>query len=220
MKNRSFYRVASLLLPFLVVMTSTVKAQRKLSEATLTYRLELAGDDVAVPQADLFREARSRSYIKGVNSRTDLVTQAGTQSTLYLGKTREAILLKEYGNQRYLTRLTAEQWERSQQKYRGARLELLTDSLELYGYRCYKALAHCSDSTTLTLWYTRELVPVNKTFMPLAPSVPGLILQYEAPLGKMMVRYRIEQLVFTPVPQALFDIPESGYRILEYSVEN
>ena len=49
----------------------------------------------------------------------------------------------------------------------------------------------------------------------MAGSVPGLILSLETLLGDKKVRYEIDQIVLNPVQQVLFDIPESGYRVLE-----
>jgi GLPGLI family protein len=111
--------------------------------------------------------------------------------------------------------MTLSQWERSNKKYREAGIAMLSDTLRLKGYLCYKALATLADSTTFTIWYTKELNPLNKEFLPMAGSVPGLILSFETLLGDKKVRYEIDQIVLNPVQQVLFDIPESGYRVLE-----
>lgn len=193
----------------------TLQAQRRLTEATLVYAIHVDDKDSAATQPHFADGAISTSYLKGANSRTDLVTQSGKQSTIFISKSAQVVLLKEYGNQRYLTRMTLSQWERSNKKYREAGITLLSDTLRLKGYLCYKALATLADSTTFTIWYTKELNPLNKEFLPMAGSVPGLILSFETLLGDKKVRYEIDQIVLNPVQQVLFDIPESGYRVLE-----
>lgn len=193
----------------------TLQAQRRLTEATLVYAIHVDDKDSAATQPHFADGAISTSYLKGANSRTDLVTQSGKQSTIFSSKSAQVVLLKEYGNQRYLTRMTLSQWERSNKKYREAGIALLSDTLRLKGYLCYKALATLADSTTFTIWYTKELNPLNKEFLPMAGSVPGLILSFETLLGDKKVRYEIDQIVLNPVQQVLFDIPESGYRVLE-----
>lgn len=193
----------------------TLQAQRRLTEATLVYAIHVDDKDSAATQPHFADGAISTSYLKGANSRTDLVTQSGKQSTIFSSKSAQVVLLKEYGNQRYLTRMTLSQWERSNKKYREAGIALLSDTLRLKGYLCYKALAILADSTTFTIWYTKELNPLNKEFLPMAGSVPGLILSFETLLGDKKVRYEIDQIVLNPVQQVLFDIPESGYRVLE-----
>jgi GLPGLI family protein len=193
----------------------SLQAQRRLSEATLVYKVQMLETDSLTGNSGVAEEAVSTCYLKGANSRTDLVTSVGKQSTIFISKSPQVVLLKEYGNQRYLTRLTRAQWEQSNQRYRNARTELQSDSLRIKGYRCSKALITLADSSVYTIWYTSELVPLNREFLPLASAVPGLILSFETMLGDSKVRYEIDQIVMAPVPQLLFDIPESGYRLLE-----
>jgi hypothetical protein len=71
------------------------------------------------------------------------------------------------------------------------------------------------DASTITIWYTKELMPLNKTYLPLADAVPGLILSFEVLAADSKVLYEIDQIIFGPVQQMLFDIPQSGYRVLE-----
>lgn len=193
----------------------TLQAQRRLTEATLVYKIHVDDTDTTTRQPHFAEGAISTCYLKGANSRTDLVTQAGKQSTIFISKSAQVVLLKEYGNQRYLTRMTLQQWEQSNKKYREATLRFLPDTLRVGGYLCYKALAGLSDSTNVAIWYTKELTPLNKEFLPLAGAVPGLILSFETFLGDTKVRYEIDKILFSPVQQVLFDIPASGYRLLE-----
>lgn len=192
-----------------------LQAQRRLTEATLVYKVLRVGADSLDSQSATTEQALSTCYLKGANSRTDLVTSVGKQSTIFISKSPQVVLLKEYGNQRYLTRLTRAQWERSNDRYKDARIDLMPDTGRIKGYRCAKALVTLTDSSVYTIWYTSELLPLNKEFLPLAGAVPGLILSFETWLGNAKVRYEIEQVVMAPVPQLLFDIPESGYRLLD-----
>ncbi|MFM8709790.1 MAG: DUF4412 domain-containing protein [Sphingomonadales bacterium] len=193
----------------------TLQAQRRLSEATLVYKVLMLEADSLTQDSRVVEEAVSTCYLKGANSRTDLVTSVGRQSTIFISKSAQVVLLKEYGNQRYLSRLTRTQWEQSNKRYRDARVELSADTLRIKGYRCSKALITLSDSSVYSIWYTHELQPLNKEFLPFAGVVPGLVLSFETLLGGSLVRYEIDQIAMAPVPQMLFDIPESGYRLLD-----
>jgi hypothetical protein len=194
-------------------LSTFAQAQRRLTEATLAYTVYL--DATTTDTTVSTQTATTICYLKGINSRTDLVTPVGKQSTIYLAKTEQVILLKEYGNQRYMTRLTRAQWEKSNSKYREATLDFQADTLRIAGYLCSKVIATLKDSSSFTIWYTRELIPLNKTFLPLANLVPGLILSFETLVGDNKVLYQIDQLLFNPVQQMLFDIPETGYRLLD-----
>ncbi|MFM7646280.1 MAG: hypothetical protein ACKO41_06155 [Sphingomonadales bacterium] len=194
----------------------TVVAQRKLTEATLIYKVHISENDSLSGDPSKTEEAVSTSYLKGASSRTDLITKAGKQSTIYSSKPPQVILLKEYGSQRYLTRLSVQQWELSNKKYRDASIQLLSDTLRMGGYLCQKALATLPDTRVFSIWYTKELTPLNKEFLPLAAVVPGLVLSFETTMGESKLRYEIDRILLNPVPQVLFDIPESGYRLLEF----
>jgi len=194
---------------------ASLQAQRRLTEATLVYKVFRVEVDSVNSPAEITEQALSTCYLKGANSRTDLVTSVGKQSTIFISKSPQVVLLKEYGSQRYLTRLTRAQWEQFNNRYRDARTELVADTLRIKGYRCSKALVTLTDSSVYFVWYTGELQPLNREFLPLAGMVPGLIMSFETLLAGSKVRYEIDQILMAPVPQLLFDIPESGYRLLE-----
>jgi GLPGLI family protein len=194
---------------------ASLQAQRRLTEATLVYKVFRVEVDSVNSPAEITEQALSTCYLKGANSRTDLVTSVGKQSTIFISKSPQVVLLKEYGNQRYLSRITRTQWEQSNAPYRNARIDLKPDTLRIKGYRCSKALVTLADSSSYAIWYTSELLPLNREFLPLASTVPGLILSFETLMSNNKVRYEIDQIIMAPVPQLLFDIPESGYRLLE-----
>lgn len=72
------------------------------------------------------------------------------------------------------------------------------------------------DGTSFTVYFTKDLVPVNNDFQYLNKNLPGLAMQYEAAMGKMMVTYTVSTINFNPVPQAKLDIPKSGYRVMTF----
>jgi len=207
--NRLIHFFVFLLLSF------SALAQRKLTEATLRYSISLA-DTTNRSLSDLFKSSQYTCYVKGINSRTDLVTDMGTQVTLLFGKSGNAVLLKEFGSQRYLTRLTALQWNSLNQKYEDSKLEITGETARLLGFLCKKVVITLQDGTKHGAWFTTELIPVYRDFQLMAKTLPGLLMQYETIIGNSLVIYRIEEINYNPVPQALFDVPTSGYRLLDF----
>ena len=69
---------------------------------------------------------------------------------------------------------------------------------------------------TFTVYFTKDLVPVNKDFQYLNKNLPGLAMQYEAVHGKNDCNLYGFQYQFQPCPQAKFDLPKSGYRVMTY----
>lgn len=198
-----------------VVLSLTMHAQRYISEATLRYTINIQSEADSLYK-DLLKGAVHTCYVKGPSSRLDLETSLGKQSTIFQGKTGHAVLLKEYGMQHYMIQLTPRQWEEVNMNYEDSKLELLGDTMSILGYPCQKANVSLKDGTSFQVWYTTSLIPAYKEFQQMGKNLPGLLMEYEAIWGGVRVRYRISQLNFNPVPQALFDIPTTGYRVLTY----
>ena len=205
-------RVFLLLMGFLLG-ASSLWSQRILSEATIRYSILLQDESDSAYQ-DLLKGATHTCYIKGPNSRLDLETPMGRQSTILQGKTGTVVLLKDYGVQHYLINLTPTQWEEVNARYNNSKLELIADTTTILGYPCQKAMVTTADGVTYSIWYTQSIMPAYREFQQMGKTIPGLIMEYETTLGSLKVRYRIKQLVTSPVSQALFDIPTSGYRVL------
>jgi GLPGLI family protein len=191
-------------------------AQRKLTEATISYDIMINTSDKAPQAADLLDGATSVIYLKGTSSRSEMVSSLGTQATIIDGKSGDVTVLKDYGEQKYMIRMTPENWKESNKKYEGISFVYAQEFKTIAGYNCQKAIGKLTDGTAFTVYFTRELLPANKDFQYLNKNLPGLAMQYEATLGKMMVTYTVSGINFNPVPLTKFDLPRSGYRIMTY----
>lgn len=194
----------------------TLFAQRNITEATFRYQIVLQ----PVLDSTVSKPAQPgvlyTCFLKGPTSRTDLETSLGKQSTIIHGKTGSVTLLKEYGPQHYLIQLNSMQWELVNEKFEDSRLELLSDTTFILGYLCRKAQVTLKDGTVYSVWYTPLLLPTYREFQQIGKTLPGLLMEYHTVSGGVSIHYRITHINFSPVPQAVFDIPTTGYRILSY----
>lgn len=193
-----------------------VFAQRKLTEATISYDIVINTSNKTPQAADLLDGATSIIYLKGTSSRSEMISSLGTQATIIDGKTADVTVLKDYGEQKYMIKMTPENWKQSNKRYEGVTFTYYEEYKTIAGYNCQKALGKLTDGTTFTVYFTKELVPMNKDFQYLNRNLPGLAMQYEATMGKMMVTYTVSTINFNPVPQTKFDLPKSGYRVMTY----
>jgi GLPGLI family protein len=200
----------------LVSFSMPVKAQKKLTEATITYDIVINTNNTTPKAADLLDGAVSIIYLKGNSSRSELVSSLGTQSTVIDGKTGNVTILKDYGEQKYMITLVPAEWRLSNKKYEGVTFTFENEFKVIAGYNSQKATGKLADGSTFTVYFTRDLIPVNKDFQYLNKDLPGLAMQYEANLGKQKVTYTVSSINFTPVPAAKFDLPKSGYRVMTY----
>jgi GLPGLI family protein len=200
----------------LLIFSASATAQKKLTEATISYDIVINTSNTTPQAADLLDGATSVIYLKGNSSRSEMVSSLGTQATVIDGKSGDVTILKDYGEQRYMIKMTPVNWKESNKKYDGITFTYYDEYKMIAGYNCQKAVGRLSDSSTFTVYFTKDLVPVNKDFQYLNRNLPGLAMQYEASLGKLLVTYTVANINFNPVPQAKFDLPKSGYRVMTY----
>lgn len=200
---------------FLLASVS-VFAQRKLTEATISYDIVINTSNKTPQAADLLDGATSIIYLKGTSSRSEMISSLGTQATIIDGKSGDVTVLKDYGEQKYMIKMTPDNWKQSNKRYEGVTFTYYEEYKTIAGYNCQKALGKLTDGTTFTVYFTKDLVPMNKDFQYLNRNLPGLAMQYEATMGKMMVTYTVSTINFNPVPQTKFDLPKSGYRVMTY----
>ena len=199
-----------------LISSSALMGQRKLTEATISYDIVINSSNASPQAADMLDGATSVIYLKGNSSRSEMISSLGTQSTIIDGKTGEVTLLKDYGDQKYMIKMTPENWKESNKKYEGVSFTYAQEFKVIAGYNCQKAIGKLTDGSSFTVYFTKELVPVNKDFQYLNKNLPGLAMQYEASVGKLLVTYTVSNINFNPVPAAKLDLPKSGYRVMTY----
>jgi GLPGLI family protein len=145
-----------------------------------------------------------------------MISSLGTQATIIDGKTGKVTILKEYGEQKYMINMTPENWRESNKRYNGITFTFENEFKTIAGYSCQKATGKLADGTTFTVYFTKDLLPVNKDFQYLNRNLPGLAMQYEADLGNLKVTYTVSSINFNPVLQSKMELPTSGYRVMTY----
>ena len=199
-----------------VLSAFQLMAQKKLTEATISYDIVINTNNDKPQVADLLDGATSVIYLKGNSSGSEMISSLGTQATIIDGKTGNVTVLKDYGEQKYMIKMTPANWKESNKKYEGITFTYINEFKLIAGYNCQKAIGKLADSSTFTVYFTKDLVPVNKDFEYLNKNLPGLAMQYEAIQGKKVVTYTVSSINFNPVSQSKFDLPKAGYRLMSY----
>src|SRR5918993_541726 len=121
----------------------------------------------------------------------------------------DIVILKEFGEQKYMITLTPNDWKDANKKYEGISFTYDPSAEKvLQGYNCKKAIGTLQDGTTYTVWYTPDLVPENKNFQYETRSLPGLALEYEINSKDQKVTYTVSKISFSPVLASKFDLPK------------
>ena len=207
----------SLLFVATVALISNVPhAQKTLSEGTIVYDITVQTGSKEPQLADMFDGVTTTLYLKGSQSRIEMITPLGSTITLKDAKSNTGVVLKEYGNQKLLIHMTKDDWGDLDKKYAGITFTPQNETKNIAGYSCQKAIAKLKDGTSFIVFYTKELVTENKDYDYQFKSLPGLPLEYESSVGNLKVKYTASKITFDPVPVQKFNIPVSGYRELTY----
>jgi GLPGLI family protein len=201
----------------LILSTFTIKAQKVISEGTLIYNISIQTGSSEPKMADMMDGATTAIYIKGSQSRSELVSALGSEVTMYDSKKGAGVILKDYSGQKLMITLTKDDWDKKNSKYEGITFETTNETLNIAGYNCKKAIAKLKDGSSFIVYYTPEVEVADKDYDSQFKTLPGLALQYEWQSGKMKFKYTLSKINFDAVPASKFDIPKSGYRVMTYA---
>lgn len=192
-------------------------AQKTLSEGTIIYDITVQTGSKEPQLADMFDGAKTTIYLKGSQSRTEMISPLGTTVTILDARNNTGVVLKEYGNQKLLIKMAKDDWADINNKYAGAVFTVENETKVIAGYTCQKAVAKLKDGNVFTVFFTKELVTENKDYDYQFKNLPGLPLEYESSMGNLKVKYTASKIAFDPIPVQKFTIPQSGYRQLTYA---
>lgn len=208
----------SILILFLVFLFSGFYSvgQKVLKEGTLIYNMSVESGAGEPKMADMFDGATTTIYLKGNQSRSELVSSLGSEATLYNAATGTGVILKDYSGQKLMITLSPRNWEDNNKKYEGIVFENTGESATISGFNCKKANAKLRNGTSFTVFYTTDVTLSNKSYDAQFKTLPGLPVQYEMQSGKMKFKFTLSKIDYSPVSAAKFEIPKSGYRVLTY----
>jgi GLPGLI family protein len=198
----------------------TANAQKRITEGTISYDIVVNTGNANPSIADMFNGATSIVYLKGYQTRFERVSSLGVESTIVDGKTGNVTVLKEYGDQKYMITMTPGNWKDANKKFEGIAFKYEEEYKEIAGYKCQKAIGTMKDGTTITVFFTKDLVANNREFEYAYKSLPGLAMEYETTVGSLKVTYTVSKVNFSIVPATKFEMPKGGFRIMTYEESN
>jgi GLPGLI family protein len=197
-------------------LSSSINAQKALSEGTLVYNMSVETGSGEPKMADMLDGATTTIYLKGNESRSELVSSLGREATIFNASTGKGVMLKDYSGQKLMITLTAKNWEENNKKYEGIVFNNTSETMKISGFNCKKAIAKLNNGTSFIVFYTTDVTVANKSYDAQFKTLPGLPVQYEMQSGKMKLKFTLASISYNSVPTSMFEIPTSGYRVLTY----
>ncbi len=198
---------------FLLFIVSSFSgiAQQRFSEGSLVFNIVSITNGVQSKG-----DTKMIQFIRGGHYRSEIISSLGGTITIYDDKEGLGAILKEYGQQRIMTPMNHAQWD-SKNRKKGTVVFLVTsERKQILGYSCKKSTATLPDGSTLEVYFADQLIPENANMEIQFEQLQGVVLEYKSTLGNSIVNYVAESLNFDPVPIQKFEIPNSGYRILNF----
>ncbi len=201
---------------FFMQVTVTSAQQRMVAECAITYSIAAEEGNADKDVVESLKASTKTVYIKGNDSRTDLISPSFKQSVLYNKNTRSAVILRELGNNKFMTKLDNSQWAGENKRYEGMTVSLSNnESKTILGYECKKAVLQLKDGSVFTIFYATNIIPSVKEFEYQFKDIPGFVLEYESQEAESKkIKYTAVKINLSPVQASRFDIPTSGYRLL------
>ncbi|MFL5773577.1 MAG: hypothetical protein ACJ75F_10490, partial [Flavisolibacter sp.] len=103
-----------LIIPALILSLGLVceaHAQKKFTEGTISYDIVINTGSDKPRNADYLDGTTVVNYIKGNKSRTETVSLLGTLTTIHDRDKNSIVILKEFGEQKYMVTMTPDDWK-------------------------------------------------------------------------------------------------------------
>lgn len=213
MKDWFKYLLASTVI--FTLTNSTSFAQKQAKEVTLTYKISIESSGKTQVGSNL-DGASYTVYVKGTDSRCDMVSSLGSESNLYDSKEGKGYILKEYSGQKLMITLTRENWAQKNQYFQAMNFTIDNAEQTIAGFTCKKATARTNDGKTVVVYFMPDVTTINKDYNNAFKQLPGIPVQYELESGKLKFTYTLTGISYDPVPETKFDIPKSGFRVMTY----
>ena len=197
----------------LIVFVQINAQQRTVAECTINYTIAADSSDKTNINASL-KGTTKTVYIKGNDTRTDVISPSFSQSVYYDKTSGNAVVLREFGNNKVMTKLSKSQWIEKNKKFEDATINIVGDTKIILGYECKKAIIQNKDSSTIIVYYATAITPSVKEFEYQFKNIPGLVLEYDVQEGGKTIKYVATKINLNPVQVSKFDLPTSGYRLL------
>lgn len=189
---------------------------RVVAECTVSYSISVDNATGLDKEAvELLKSSTKTVYIKGNDSRVDLMSSSFLQTMIFDKTTGNAVILRELGANKFMTKLESKAWIAQNNKYSGMTISYENETKNILGYDCKKAILKLQNGTSFTVYYATAITPSVKEFEFQFKDIPGFVLEYEAQEGgAQKITYKATKINLNPVQASKFDIPISGYRLL------
>ena len=195
---------------FFIIYNLFSQKQKIIGDCSITYTVSSADNT----RKKNLEGAEKKIFIRGKQIRIDLNSNTFNQTIFYNDNTGEATVLKSIGESKYISTYTTEDWQKQNTVYNGIKVSFSNNTKKILNYTCKEAMIQLTNGTSYLVYYIPDLLPLvtENTFE--FKNIPGLILEYQTNVRDEKIQYVASRISFDPVPAFRFNVPTSGYKVL------
>jgi GLPGLI family protein len=207
---RKLLQIGGLLAGLVLGLATPLLAQRTISDARISYTVEMPQEQLQMEA--MFAGSSMTQYMRGNQSRIDMNFNVVNYIYLLNAQDETVITLMDNHGDKYLIRTDKKGYEQDTKKYRNTKFTDQSETREIAGFKCRKAIGKMEDGSTFDVYYTLDLVPENKYYNRRFMNLKGIPLEFEivTKTGSKM-KVTATKVDLSPVPASVFDVPR-GYR--------
>lgn len=212
MKTNYTYLISFLLLCF---STQAVTAQKVLANGVVTYDIAISSEKPGAVSTAL-KGAELTLKVTPTESRTDMVSTLGTETTVYNAGTGKGFILKEYSGQKLMITASKANWLDKNNWNDDLKFTTVSGTSSISGYTCKKATATGENGKMITVFFTPDIKVTNTTYNSAFSQLPGLPVLYEVSSGNLKFTYRLKNVSYENIASSVFEAPHQGFRVMTY----
>lgn len=204
-----------LLLTFAFFVTGNVAASGPF-EGIITFKITYPANKLTESQIALFPKALT-VMIKGVKSRTDILTGGGSRVEITDHDLKTKIKLLNMMGQKYAISYTAEDISKEIAKEPPVSVELKPETKNIAGYNCKSAVITVNDKNgnyKINVYYTADLGGKQANFdKGIYKDIEGVLMEFSMKTPEMVMRFTAVSVEKKPVAAKEFEIPPDYTKI-------
>lgn len=200
---------------FTINLSFFSNAQKQITDATLVYDI-LINRQNQEKNTSISPSATYRLYVKGSLTKSEFINSLGTETTIFNSKTETGVIIKEYSGQKLLVNLNKQDWLFQNKLFMNLEFKFSSQSKKIEGKEYQIATASLQNGGELIVYFDTTLNIVNNNYNIAFPGIKGLPIQFENFNNGLKYVYKLKDINFENINQNIFDIPKTGYRVINY----
>jgi hypothetical protein len=205
------------ILLFVVSLISGIAiGQKQFAEGSLLYNISISSSKSQVATSNALNGATFHIFLRPTQSRTEMTTTLGCETTVFDSKTAVGFILKEYSGQKLLISLNGANWKEKNMFNENLKFDISDEFFQIGDYKCKRATTKSTEAKRFTVYFNPEIVIVNKQYNNAFSQIPGIAVQIEMQSGDMNYKYVLSKMSYDLVSGSKFESPKAGYRTMTY----